>query len=247
MTNKEKLYLSKVAANVNEQSDQAYRIAIDSLEQALQNPNLTPEQRANMEEGLAVYYQELEKAGDPYGITSAGTPEQHTQMQEEQLAQIQAEQDEQLRLNSGPRVSLQDQPTQDRPDEDFTDKYPGVDSMGEPMADFLVDPPSDAHGYGFPGTLSDEEVQARDALPPAGVNMGPLGPRGGGDLVGVDASDFGPEPGSMEALGSQLMQHLSDNKGKYALGAGALGLGGLGAYALSRGGDEEEEEEEVYA
>jgi hypothetical protein len=227
MNNKEKLYLSKVAANVNEQSDQASRITIDSLEQALRNPNITPEQRARVEEGLAVHYQELEKAGDPYGITAAGTPEQHTQIQEEQLAQIQADQDEQLRLNSGPRVSLMEQPTQERPEDPL--------ATSTPMEDFLFDPPSDAHGYGFPGTLSDEDVIARDTLPPEGVTQD--------DLAALDSGAGAPEPG----LGSQLMQHISDNSGKYALGAGALGLGGLGAYALSRGDDEEEEEEEAYA
>ena len=36
-------------------------------------------------------------------------------------------------------------------------------------------------------------------------------------------------------------------KNPYILGAGALGLGGLGAYALSGNDDEEEEEEEAYA
>ena len=226
MNNKEKLYLSKVAANVNEQSDQAYRTAIDSLEQALQNPNITPEQRANMEKGLAAYYQELEKAGDPYGITSAGTPEQHTQLQEEELAAIQAEQDEQLRLNSGPRMSLMSNTEHERPE--------GPLATSTPMEEFLPDPPSDASGQ--PGTLTDAEVVARDTLPPEGVTQD--------DLVALDSGAGAPasEPG----LGSQLMQHISDNSGKYALGAGALGLGGLGAYALSRD-DEEEEEEEAYA
>jgi hypothetical protein len=143
----------------------------------------------------------------------------------------QADQDEQLGLNSGP--------WDPKKEVSVGDKYPGVDSMGEPMADFLFDPPSDAHGYGFPGTLSDEEVQARDALPPAGVNMDPnADPRGGGDLVGVDSA-----PPVDDSLMARIMKHLSDNKGKYALGAGAAGVGALGA-GLMMGGNEEDEEDE---
>ena len=46
-----------------------------------------------------------------------------------------------------------------------------------------------------------------------------------------------------DSLMSRIMKHLSDNKGKYALGAGAAGVGALGA-GMMMGGDDEDEEDE---
>jgi hypothetical protein len=45
-----------------------------------------------------------------------------------------------------------------------------------------------------------------------------------------------------DSLMARIMKHLSDNKGKYAIGAGAAGVGALGA-GLMMGGDDDEEDE----
>lgn len=52
-----------------------------------------------------------------------------------------------------------------------------------------------------------------------------------------------PESVAEDSLLSKIMAHVSANKEKYALGAGAAGVGALGA-GLMMGGDDEDEEEE---
>jgi hypothetical protein len=44
-----------------------------------------------------------------------------------------------------------------------------------------------------------------------------------------------------DSLMARIMKHLSDNKGKYAIGAGAAGVGALGAGMLMGGDDDEDE------
>ena len=50
-----------------------------------------------------------------------------------------------------------------------TGHWPGLDTTGAPMAEYMPDPPSDAHGYDLPGTLSSRDVVARDTLDPAAM------------------------------------------------------------------------------
>tara|TARA_B100002019_G_scaffold287552_1_gene299701 strand:- start:303 stop:974 length:672 start_codon:yes stop_codon:yes gene_type:complete len=223
MTNKEKLYLAKQAAGGASLDAQGLTELIALMQDQLDNPNVSPEHKANIAQNIKIYQEQLANLAPPVGTDTV------------------------LRNDGKTDVAP--------PSRVVTDGGKPVLESSPALSENVSNLPAE-----------EKPLLVQEALKPNPLDEGQLaGIEAAGTpeqhsaiQAGLGAEGFEDHPAFKPVAESKPTADAGGNSGTadagtpwyknpYILGAGALGLGGLGAYALSGNDDEDEEEEEAYA
>ena len=221
MNNKEKLYLAKQAAGAAPLDAQGLTELISLMQEQLDNPNVSPEHKANIAQNIKIYQEQLANLAPPPGTGTVLRNDGKTDVAPPSRV-----------VSEGGNPVLQSSQA-------LTENVSSLPADEKPLLiQEALKPPAGVTDTDLADIAANDSttVSTPPGTPPAGVTDTDLG-----TIAANDSTTLGTSAQKQPDAGTPWY------KNPYILGAGALGLGGLGAYALSGNDDEEEEEEEAYA